>query len=93
MGSAAGLHVDPLHRGVADPTGDVALLRDGPFNPAAVPSNRSALPFADVPVQDVLDVLHNKVDGHWMQEEHTGGKRQKLKAVLTRSQEWNDRFH
>lgn len=56
---AAGLQVRPFadgqHRGV------VSGLRKRPL--AAAPVGPSTVPLADVPVQNVLDVLHDQVDG------------------------------
>lgn len=43
----------------------VALLRNGPFQ--APPVDGTTLPFADVSVQYILDVLYDEVDGHWQE--------------------------
>lgn len=55
----AGLQVRPLAGGQHPRV--VSGLRKRPL--AAAPVGPSAVPLADVPVQDVLDVLHNQVDG------------------------------
>lgn len=56
---AAGLQVRPLAGGQHPRV--VSGLRKRPL--AAAPVGPSTVPLADVPVQDVLDVLHNQVDG------------------------------
>lgn len=55
----------------------VALLRNGPFQ--APPVDGATLPFADVSIQYILDVLYDEVDGHWQERFHlkrftVGGK-------------------
>lgn len=60
VGPAAGLQVRPFAGG--QHPGMVSWLRKRPL--VAPPVGPSAVPLADVPIQDVLDVLHNQVDGN-----------------------------
>ena len=55
--AAAGLQQHPLPR-------QVGLLRDGALQAPCVAIGRPALPPAEVSVEDVLNVLHDQVDGH-----------------------------
>lgn len=59
VGSAAGLQVRSLARG--QHPGTVSRLRKCPL---VAPPVGSPLPLAEVAAQDVLDVLHDQVDGH-----------------------------
>lgn len=68
MGPTARLQQGPLRRRTTDAIVQVVLLGNGSLQ--APPVNGATLPFADVAVKDILDVLHDEVDGHW--EERTG---------------------
>lgn len=59
VGSAAGLQVRSLARG--QHPGTVSRLRERPL---VAPPVGPPLPLAEVTAQDVLDVLHDQVDGH-----------------------------
>lgn len=65
MRPTAGLHQDPLSRGVGGSVLHVVLLGDGSFQSPSLAVHGPALPFAYVAVQDVLDVLNDEVNGHW----------------------------
>lgn len=65
MRPTTGLQQDPLSWRVLQ----VARLGNGPLERSPVAVDGRTLPFADVPVQYVLDVLHDEVDGHWWQME------------------------
>lgn len=56
---ATGLHGNPFSWQT------VSLVRDDPLEPPAVDTHWTPLPFTNVPTEDVLDVLHNEIDGHW----------------------------
>lgn len=58
-----GLQQDPLSWRISCSILQVALLRNDSFQ--ATPIDGPTLPFTDVSIQNVLDVLHNEVDGHW----------------------------
>lgn len=60
VGPAAGLKVRALARG--QHPGVLPRLRECPL--VAAPVGPRAVPLADVAVEDVLDVLHDEVDGH-----------------------------
>lgn len=60
VGPAAGFQVRPFAGG--QHPGMVSWLRKRPL--VAPPVGPSAVPLADVPIQNVLDVLHNQVDGN-----------------------------
>lgn len=60
-----GLQQDPLPWRIDSSGLYVTLLSDAPFEARPLAIYGSTLPSADVSVQNVLDVLHNEVDGHW----------------------------
>lgn len=68
MRPTAGLQQGPLPCRTTDAAVQVALLGNGSLQ--APPVDGAALPFADVAVQYILDVLYNKVDGHWGEREN-----------------------
>lgn len=65
VGSAAGLQVRSLARGQHPRA--VSGLREGPL---VAPPIGPSVPLADVATQDVLDVLHDQVDGHCSKDKH-----------------------
>lgn len=67
MRAAAGLEVGALP-GRQD-SAALCLLGERPLVRPAVPVQRSPLPLADVPVQDVLNVLHDEVYGNCREEQ------------------------
>ncbi len=61
-----GLQQDPLSRRISSGSVlQVTRFRNGAFEAPPVAVHGPALPFADVTVQYVLDVLYDEVDGHW----------------------------
>lgn len=65
MRPTTGLQQDPLSWRITGSVLQVALFRNGPFEAPPVAVNGPTLPFAEVTVQYVLDVLYDEVDGHW----------------------------
>lgn len=63
MRPTARLQQGPLPCRTTDAVVQVILLGNGSLQ--APPVDGAALPFADVSVQYVLDVLYDEVDGHW----------------------------
>ena len=64
MRPTAGLQQDPLPW-MSGSDLQVALLRNGSLEAAPVAAHGPTLPFAEFSIQNVLDVLHDEVDGHW----------------------------
>lgn len=74
--AAAGLEVGALAG--RQHGGALRLLRERPLVRPAVPVQRPPLPLADVPVQDVLNVLHDQVYGNCREKRGT----EDVKALL-----------
>lgn len=64
MRAAAGLEVGAFPGRQDAAAAALRLLRERPLVGPPVPVQRPPLPLADVAVQDVLNVLHDQVDGN-----------------------------